>query len=346
MQAASSRSNDDLAGDKEGGGAGTLGRADPGRTTRAPVRAGVARARRGSRARRPRTRAVSALSRPRVALERQSWRLVRLRGQAPRHVFLALVAVLALIGLRELVLPEAVPAPPPVPRVLVDHAQQSFAVDFVRAYLSYDPNDLAAQREALAGFTPSELDDDAGFTPPDTTEPQDVVWAEAVQDQEALAGGRIVTVAAQTTAYDGPLYLAVPVRRDGTGMISLAGYPSFVGAPASTTEVSLPEREEVKEPELAAVARRVVANYLVRDKRNLNADLSPEAVVTLPPVPLTVRKAREVVWAGGPGGEGVLVTVSAEDEQGGVYTLTYELGVEQVDNRWRVYAVEVAPEQT
>jgi hypothetical protein len=42
----------------------------------------------------------------------------------------------------------------------------------------------------------------------------------------------------------------------------------------------------------------------------------------------------------------VLVTVSAEDEQGGVYTLTYELGVEQVDNRWRVYAVEVAPEQT
>ena len=52
-----------------------------------------------------------------------------------------------------------------------------------------------------------------------------VTWAEAVQSQRGLGGAQIITVAAQTDTLDGPIYLAVPVRRTA-GALALAGYPA------------------------------------------------------------------------------------------------------------------------
>jgi len=285
---------------------------------------------------------MGVLTRGRARVDHQSLRLLRLRGQAPRIALLVLVAVLSIIGLREIVVPEPTPPAPPPPRVGVDQAAQALAVQFVRAYLSFDPARPDRHAEAMAALAPEDLGEDAGAVAPDENEPTEVRWAQVVQDQAALAGGRIVTVAAQTSGEDGTLYLGVPLRRAPGGALSVAGYPSFVGPPATATDAELPEREEVDDPALAEVARRAVSNYLAGSSENLRADLAPRAAIALPTVRLRVGEVREVAWAD-PARSAVLVTVDTVGRRGAAYTLTYDLAVAQEDGRWRVLAIEVNP---
>ena len=109
----------------------------------------------------------------------------------------------------------------------------------------------------------------------------------------AAAGARrsgnrqTVTVAAQTSA--GPVYLAVPVARDERGFLYVAAYPALVGPPATNTAADAPTEEDVEDPRLRDVVERAITNYLAGEKRNLLADLAPEAVVSLPAEPLDAR---------------------------------------------------------
>lgn len=272
-----------------------------------------------------------------------SARSARLRARAPRIAFIAVTAVLSLAGARQVIAPRHVPAQKVVvPAATVDQASHGFALQFTRAYLSYDASDPAARQAALAPFEASGADPDGGYSPPQSGA-RSVLWADVVQDQKAIAGGRIVTIAAQLTSETAPVYLAVPVRRDQGGALQLGGYPSLVGAPAVGGDPP-PTHTEVNDAGLRQVSARAVSNYLARDKTDLDADLADQAVVTLPSVALRVTGTDTVLWAD-KGGTGVLVTVNASDRQGGEATLTYELGVVRKD-RWQVTSIEVVPTKT
>ncbi len=130
-----------------------------------------------------------------------------------------------------------------------DHALEEFAQGFARAYLTYDAGRAELRERALARYAPDELDAGAGLVPPDRGS-QQVTWTRVAQNQEALAGGRIVVVAAGIASGSEPLYLAVPVDRVDEGAIALTGYPSLVGPP-STARPELPRREEVEDSEVA-----------------------------------------------------------------------------------------------
>ena len=73
--------------------------------------------------------------------------------------------------------------------------------------------------------SPARLDAGAGFTPASGS--QRVLWAEVASDQPALAGGRVITVAAAVSSQRLPLYLAVSVRHDRGQPLALLGYPAL-----------------------------------------------------------------------------------------------------------------------
>lgn len=274
----------------------------------------------------------------RVEPVRRSARLERARARAPRYLFAVATAVLALIGARELISPaEAVDSAPHAVRV--DHASEDFAQRFARAYLTYDAARPAIRERALRPLVPEELSVDAGLAARGS---QEVLWTDVAQNQEALAGGRVVVVAAEVSTQDAPLYLAVPVYRAAHGAVGLAGYPSLVGAP-SVSRAALAEREAVEEPEILAVARRVVANYLGGEAQNLAADLAPDAEVSLPTRTLRLTSVEDVVWASDVGSTAVLVTGVARDSSHTTWTLTYELGIDRRGGRPYVSFVETVP---
>lgn len=276
----------------------------------------------------------------RVTRLRRSARLERLRARAPRYAFIAGCTILALLGARQIIFPHDHP-PPARSHPESDLPLHAFATGFARAYLAYDAADPAARERALRSYLPDHLAPDAGFAP--ARGAQAVLWAEVASDQEAIAGGRIVTVAAQTDAAPAPVYLAVPLARARGGALTLIGYPAFVGPPLSTTATEERSHPPVTDPELADTARRVVANYLARSPVNLEADVSPDASVTFPTEPLAVTSSDEVVWAIAPGGRAVLISVEATDPRGNQHSLVYELGVANRQGRWYVTWIEVVP---
>jgi Conjugative transposon protein TcpC len=270
---------------------------------------------------------------------RRSARVERLRARAPRYLLWAFLALTSAVGVREIVSPPE-PAAPAARPAEVDHAAESYAVEFARAYLAFDARRPQERERRLRGLVPDELAPDAGFLPRSGS--RHVMWAEVAHVRESAAGGRIVVVAAQTDAEPSPVYLAVPVTRKSNGDLVLTAYPALVGPPA-VARGELPDREEVDDREVAAVARRVVTNYLAGEPANLAADLLPQAEVSLPPAPLRVRGAAEIAWADGSESEAVLVTVEAADEAGASYTLTYELGIERRRGRPYVSFIETVP---
>jgi conjugative transposon protein TcpC len=278
-----------------------------------------------------------------VTWERLDARWTRWRSRLPRLVAMVAVLVLTLVGLRELIAPE------PAIRAgggaaAADAAAEDFAVQFARAYLTYDAEKPEAREAALAGFLPSELDPDGGLVPRDGS--QRVLWAQVASNQRALAGGRVITVAARTTGQQQPLYLAVTVRHEPGRPLALMGYPSFVGAPSVSVEPEAVDRGTVEDPSVIEVAGRVVRNYLAGEVGNLEADLSEDALVTVPTIVLQVASVDQVVWTGeGPDSGAVLVTVSATDAYGGTYRLTYELGLVLRDRPY-IDFVQVIPTET
>jgi len=268
----------------------------------------------------------------------ESVRLARLRAVAPRYVAIAVLAVLLLLGLRALIWPPQ-PHTTPLP-TQADLPSRSLALQFARAYLTYDANNPGARMRELTTLVPANLDRSAGVFLRSGT--QRVLWAQIASDQPALTGGRVITVAAGVSTQALPVYLAIPVRHAPNRPVSLTGYPSFVGAPLVDTDSSDQSYEDVTTEAVSEVVTRVLRNYLAGSTANLRADLTDDAVVTLPTVSLRLERLGQLVWLGGAGSGAVLATVTANDTHGVSYTLTYELGI-VVGERPYVSFIEVIP---
>jgi Conjugative transposon protein TcpC len=273
---------------------------------------------------------------PSLVTETAALRALRWRARAPRVLVYALLAVLCLAGLRA-----AIAAPPKVPPAPsgpepFDLGAGAFAETFAREYLSLDPERPELREARLRGYLADTLEPDAGLS---GRRGRRVRWT-TVLGQRREGSTLTVSVAAET---GGELvYLAVPVARDRRGFLTVPAYPALVGPPATSSRADVAEEEEVADAGLRAVATRAVANYLAGEKRNLLADLSPEAVVSLPAERLRVRSTEEVTWVTQP--RRAAVQVQAEGEAGELWTLRYELGVVRRD-RWYVRSLAVDPTQ-
>lgn len=291
--------------------------------------------------------------RSRLAGLRSSARYGRLRARAPRYAFLVGVLVLCLAGLHAIVFPTSPSAPPEAAGPPLDFAEQSFALAFSQAYLSYDAASPEVREAALEPFAASGFEFGAGFTPPQAGA-QRVQWANVAQVQRPLSGGVIITVAAMLSTVARPVYLSVPINRGQGGAIYLAAYPSFVGPPLVTARPDGQEGgEPVQDGEVSALVKRTLANYLAGDAENLSADLADAATVTLPTNPLLLQSVDQLDWVSGKGGGAVLATVDATDPHGGTYTLRYEVGIRRVaaaDPRlgpgWRVTYVQAISQES
>jgi Conjugative transposon protein TcpC len=272
-----------------------------------------------------------------ISTTTRSLRSVRLQAHLPRVCAMAVLVILAAAGLRSAL---KGPPQPLVTRIVsassLDQGQEAFAESFTRVYLSWDGADATAREAALKPFLTSGLDEDVGVQPKGQHR-QTVSWTSVVGEHPD--GKRtLVTVAAQTT--NGLVYLSVPVARDTSGFLYVAGYPAVVGPPATDPSASLPLEQPVNDGALEAVVTRAVTNYLARNRTNLLADLTPDALVSLPAQPLTVTDTQQITWA--IPGSRVAVVVLASDAGGDTLTLRYELTVTRLD-RWYVRSIEVNP---
>lgn len=292
-------------------------------------------------------------ARTRLAGLRSSARYGRVRARAPRYAFLAFVVLMCGAGVRSIVSPSVPSAVTTQQGPRLDYAEQSFALAFTQAYLTYDSARPEAREEALASFASSGFEIGAGFSPPQSGL-QRVQWANVAQVQRPLAGGVIVNVAAKLSTAAQPVYLSVPVDRERAGAIYLAAYPSFVGPPLSTTRSTADQGgEPVNEEEVSALVKRALTNYLAGDAENLSADLADAATVTLPTNQLGLKGVDQLDWVDGAGGGAVLATITATDARGGAYTLRYEVGVRRVSAAdpqlgpgWRVTYVQSISQQS
>lgn len=277
-----------------------------------------------------------------MELATRSLRSVRWAAATPRVLALAFVAILAATGLRVIVAgpPEAPAAPTVRPTPPPDYAAQAFAQAFARDYLTWTaaggPDERAAR---LKPFLGDGQDGDGGLRPADGTS-QSVRWT-AVAGTRKVDGGEQVLVAAGTS--NGQLHLSVPVSRDDQGFLGVAGFPAVVGPPPVTT--TDPDRagageREVEDAGLLRVAQRSVTNFLAGEQENLLADLTPDAVVSLPELRLRVTDVRRTAWVTPQ--KTVAVEVEAQDARGDDWTLRYVLEV-RLSDRWFVRSLHLDP---
>jgi hypothetical protein len=272
---------------------------------------------------------------------RPLWR-IRVGRELPRYLLQALAVAGLLASARFAIAPPR----PLIQRVsapsasLPDLGAEGFASLFARRYLTWDSRDLEAHSLALAPFAGSWMEADGGLQPPAGGE-QKVQWTEVVQARATAPGEHVYTVAAQTDSA-GLLYLSVSVVRGTDGKLALAGYPAFVGAPASTQAESPGRLREVEEPALQTVLTRALRNYLARAESELAADLTASAHVSLPGLTLALQSVHSLDWS--PDGRSVLAVVQAQDERGAQYTLGYELDVVSNAGRWEISTIQMDPD--
>jgi hypothetical protein len=268
-----------------------------------------------------------------------SLRSARLRARAPRLLAYSLAVILCLAGLQAIIAgpPEAsvVRASNPLARA-TDRAAEAFAEGFTRAYLTWDSAQPEERERLLAPYLPSSMDADAGLSPPLGTK-QEVLGTAVVgtrPSQQALN----VTVVAHTT--DGPTHLSIPVARNPDGFLYVAGNPAVVGGPPVQRDISPPVTEEVDDGGLRTVVTRAITNYLTGARQNLFADLTPNAVVSLPARAMNRVDVGDITWLEAP--HRVAVEVTAQDSLHGAWSLRYELEVRRRD-RWYVQAIQDNP---
>jgi hypothetical protein len=268
------------------------------------------------------------------------WR-IRLARELPRYLLQGLAIVGLFASARFAIAPpRAVIAHAPIPSAeLVDRAAEGFVSLFARRYLTWDSRDPEAHRIALAPFVGSSIEAEAGLEPPEDGE-QQVQWTQVVQARVGAGGERVYTVAVQTDT-DGLLYLAVGVVRRAGGGLALAGYPAFVGAPASSVAIGPGGLREVEDPALKTVSMRALRNYLGHAESELAADLTTGARVSLPGVTLALQSLVSLDWLAD--GRSVLAIARARDKRGAEYTLGYELDVLTAAGRWEVSAIQMDP---
>jgi hypothetical protein len=272
---------------------------------------------------------------------RPLWR-IRLARELPRYTLAAVSVAGLAASARFAIAPptSALPAVSARQPVQADRAAEAYAALFARRYLTWNAAEPQTSAQALEPFLGSGLEADAGLQLPASGE-QRVEWAEVVQARAAAPEEQVYTVAAQTDS-SGLLYLTVPVSRTPGGALALAGYPAFVGAPASGSPHPPAHLREVTEATLATVVQRALRNYLAASASELAADLAPGAHVSLPGMPLTLASLQRLDWA--PEGSAVLATVQAQDGRGARYTLAYELNVVREQGRWEISAVQTDPD--
>ena len=266
---------------------------------------------------------------------RHSLLAARLAGLAPRAAVYVALAILSAAGVRAIVRPlptRAAPARATGP----DLPAQAFAQSFVRDYLTFDARDQDGYDRRVGGYLSDSLAADAELVVAPRRS-QRVQWTQVVGDEPTGPGRRTIVVEAGTGG--APAYVAVAVSRASGGALFVAGYPALVGPPASDPHAEPPPEADVSDPDLQAVVRRAVGNYLAGDISELRADLTSDAAVAPPSQPLALRSVDRISWAA-PRTAAVTVTAAAPD--GSVWTLRYELSVVRRD-RWYVAAVEIDP---
>ncbi len=267
------------------------------------------------------------------------WR-IRLGRELPRYALGAAAVFGIAASARFAIAPPRTAAP--VARASfsgADLAAQSYAVQFTRRLLAWSAAG-APGGEALESFTGGQLEPNAGLVLPPRGEER-VEWAEAVQSREPEPGIHVFTIAAGTDVL-GVRYLAVPVERLGSGALALAGYPAFVGPPASGPAATPPAQPQVQDPALALVVRRALGNYLAGAAVELAADLAEGARVSSPAPALRLLAVTRLDWAYG--GGAVVASARVADPLGATYTLSYEIDVVRRQGRWEVAAIETDPD--
>jgi Conjugative transposon protein TcpC len=273
---------------------------------------------------------------------RPLWR-IRVARELSRHLLHALAAVGVLAGARFAIDPPRVALPAallrrPAPQ---DLAAEGYATLFARSFLTWEARDPEARERALAPFVGPGMEPGAGLLPPPNGE-QRVQWTQVVQEREPQPGEHVYTVAAQTDTA-GLIYLTVGVLRTAAGELALAGYPAFVGAPASgPAQIEEGRLREVSDPELTTVVERALRNYLADSPSELAADLAGGTRVSLPGLGLALQSLQSLRWA--PGAGAVLALVQAQDQRGAQYTLAYELDVTRAQGRWEISAIQMDPD--
>jgi hypothetical protein len=261
---------------------------------------------------------------------------VRLRARVPQIIVGLCALILMAAGVRATFAPRTQSAAPrPVARTVNDEGAEAFAEGFARAYLSWDTDNLEDRAQRLKPYV-GALDADGGLQPARGTS-QQVMWTAVVGESRAPEA-RLITLAVQTTRQ--LVHLSVPVSRDRRGYLSIRAYPAVVGPPAIDPEATAPRERDVDDDALVDVVERAVRNYLAASRTNLLADLTPDALVSLPSEPLTVTHTDRVSWV--TAAHRVAVEVDARDRSGSTWTLRYELEVRKRD-RWYVQSVQVDP---
>ena len=274
-----------------------------------------------------------------LPLARRSLRATRWLGRAPRIAAICLVASLCAAGLRATLKPRA-PLNPPRPtahEITTDLAAEAFAQAFARSYLTWSPATHDGHDAAVARFAPNTLDAGAGLRPPSHGS-QTVRWT-AIAGDSRRGRTRLITVLVGTSG--GDLTLAVPVRRDARGLLSVSAYPALIGPPPANPRTALDVEPPVEDTELSVVAKRTVTNYLARSPRNLAADLTSDAVVVMPVQKFRAARFDDVTWARP--NRVAAVVVEALRRDGLQMTLRYELAVVRRAGRWLVRAIETNP---
>lgn len=287
----------------------------------------------------------SRLDRGRVEVEVlvRSARAERLKANLPRYLFIGLIGILCLAGLKTILSPAQASSEDEEIVGLVDQAAEGLALRFTRSYLTYDADRPGPRQRALASMLPGDVDSDAGLVPRSGT--QRVEWVEIAQHQEALTGGVVIVVAAQISGAPTITYLAVPIVRRSGGSLAIDGYPSLVGPPTVST-ASRESRQEVGDEAITDTVGRVLTNYLRGESDDLTPDLAAAATFSLPAQSLRVLSVDDVVWASDPETPAVLATVSATDAERARWTLTYEVGVDTSSGRTLITYIETVPNAT
>jgi hypothetical protein len=275
---------------------------------------------------------------------RPLWR-IRLVGELPRALLLGVSLAGLMASARYAIAPPR-PVAPARARAAApaqDLAAEGFAQLFARRYLTWEADDPEAHQRALAPYIGAGMEPGAGLQLPAGGEEQ-VQWTEVVQERTAAPATRVYTVAAQTDTA-GLVYLTVGVTRARGGPLELAGYPAFVGAPASGSSATAAagRLREVSDPALRTVVERALRNYLADSGAELAADLTGVARVSLPAQALNLEAVQRLDWSP-EGGEEVSAIVQAQDGRGARYTLAYELELAQTAGRWEVAAIQMNPD--
>jgi len=280
---------------------------------------------------------ASLPSLPKLGGTHSSLRLIRLRARTPRILLGVLVLVLCVAGVRNIFGSRPASADPVAAASHYDVGAAAFAQSFASTYLTWGPGLLEEERNrALKPFLAQGIEPDAGLAPAPKT--ADTVAGTEVAEESREGSVIDVLVVAETS--EGTQYVSVPVARGERGLLSVVSYPALVGPPA--TDAGEPELNlaPVEDQGLETVVARALRNYLTGEVANLRADLTAEAVVSLPPEPLEVSGIDSTDWL--VPNRNVAVQVDAEDQQGTQLTLTYQVGVVR-RGRWYVDSIQVDP---